>query len=158
MIDIKPIQPAFRLNVLESGQHADIKVATLHLLEQVGVRFPSPAALQVFAESGASVDPRSQIVKLPPELVLEAMKKAPRTYVLSGREPGTELLLDGNNTYFSTDGCGTITVDFETGEQRSSCKEDVARMARVVDYLSSISFVFAAMSLSISSSWFLISF
>jgi hypothetical protein len=47
---------------------------------------------------------------------------------------------------FGTDGYGTLTIDFETGEQRYSCKEDVAKMARVSDYLSSIAFYWPMVS------------
>ena len=56
------------------------------------------------------------------------------------------MLLDGASTYFGTDGCGTTTIDFETGEQRHSCKEDVAKMARVADYLPSVSFYWPMVS------------
>ncbi len=87
-----------------------------------------------------------QVVRLPPEMVLEAMSHAPRSYTLSGRAAGTDLLLDGTRSYFATDGCGTLTVDFETGEERQSCKEDVAKMARVADYLSSIAFYWPMVS------------
>ena len=131
---------------MDPGQLAEIKSATFQILETAGVHFPSERALQVFAEHGAQVDLESQIVRLSPELVAEAMSHAPRSYVLSGRAEGTDLLLDGTRSYFSTDGCGTLTVDFETGEQRRSCKDDVARMARVADYLSSIAFFWPMVS------------
>jgi trimethylamine--corrinoid protein Co-methyltransferase len=146
MADIKPIQSKLRVDVLSAEQVAKIKAATLRVLETVGVHFPSEYALSVFAEHGAKVDTGSQIVRLPRELVLEAMSQAPRTYPLAGRTEGTDMVLDGSSSYFSTDGCGTETIDLETGEQRSSRKEDVAMMARVADYLSSISFYWPIVS------------
>jgi trimethylamine--corrinoid protein Co-methyltransferase len=115
-------------------------------LEHVGVHFPSQRALRVFAEHGAQVDADRQVVRLSPDLVIEAMRCAPRTYTLSGRCEGTDLLLDGSATYFGTDGCGTRTLDFETGQERRSCKQDVARMARVADYLSSVAFYWPMVS------------
>jgi len=146
MVNIKPIHPKLRVDVLSADQVAEIRAATLHLLEEVGVHFPSKAALSVFAEHGAQVDPEGQVVRFSPDLVLEAMSHAPRTYTLSGRAEGTELMLDGTSSYFSTDGSGTKTIDFETGEQRSSQKDDVAMMAHVADYLSSISFYWPIVS------------
>jgi len=146
MTDIKPIRPRSHLEVLNADELAAIQSATLHILEHVGVSFPSERALHIFAEHGAQVDMDGQIVRLPPDLVTEAMSHAPRSYVLSGRAEGTDLLLDGASSYFGTDGCGTLTVDFETGEQRYSCKEDVAKMARVSDYLSSIAFYWPMVS------------
>jgi trimethylamine--corrinoid protein Co-methyltransferase len=145
-VNIKPIQPKWRANVLGADQVAEIRAATLHVLERVGVHFPSERALRVFAEHGAQVDWESQIVRLAPELVLEAMSHAPRTYILSGRAEGTDLTLNGSASYFATDGSGTETIDFETGEHRRSTKADVAMMAHVADYLSSISFYWPMIS------------
>ena len=85
-------------------------------------------------------------MRMSPELVLDALSRAPRSYKLCGRADKTDLLLDGTSSYFGTDGCGTITVDFDTGEKRHSCKEDVAKMARVADYLSSIAFYWPMVS------------
>lgn len=135
---IEPIQPSFHLEVLSADQLETIRSATLHILEDVGVRFPSEKALAIFADHGAQVEMDRQIVRLSPNIVMEAMSHAPRSYVLAGRSEGTDLLLDGNCSYFSTEGCGVETVDFNTGEQRASCKEDVAKMARVADCLSSV--------------------
>jgi trimethylamine--corrinoid protein Co-methyltransferase len=136
--EIQPIRADFGLEVLDADQLDTIKSATLRILEHVGVRFPSRRALRIFAEHGAEVDMESQVVRLSADLVEEAMGHAPRSYTLAGRNDGTDLLLDGANTYFATDGCGVETIDFETGERRPSRKEDVAKMARVADYLSSI--------------------
>jgi trimethylamine--corrinoid protein Co-methyltransferase len=146
MPEIKPIRRKFDLEVLDAAQLQEIKSATLHVLEKTGVQFPSERALQIFAEHGAQVDADTQVVRISPDLVLKALDKAPRTYTLAGRSAGTELLLDGTRSYFGTDGCGTLTVDLHTGEERASCKEDVATMARVIDYLSSIAFYWPMVS------------
>jgi len=146
MAIIEPIQSKLELKVLDDEQMDQIKSATLHVLEHVGVRFPSEKALDKFAEHGAIVDGDTQVVKLPVDFVLTAMSQAPRSYMLSGRAEGTDLMLGSGNSYFATDGCGVETIDSDTGEQRPSCKEDVARMARVSDYLSSIAFYWPMVS------------
>ena len=64
---------------------------------------PFGRSLRVFIEHGAQVDLESQIVRLSPDLVLEAMSQAPRTYTLAGRAEGTELILDGPASFYSTD-------------------------------------------------------
>jgi trimethylamine--corrinoid protein Co-methyltransferase len=48
--------------------------------------------------------------------------------------------------YMATDGCGLTTIDFETGQRRKSVQDDVAKMARVSDYLSSIAFYWPMVS------------
>jgi trimethylamine--corrinoid protein Co-methyltransferase len=146
MIDIKPIQSRIHLDVLGDGELQAIRSATLDVLDRAGVHFPSGRALQVFADHGARVDHDTGIVRLAPEFVMETMALAPRTYSLSGRSERPELLLDGSNTYFGTADCGHLTVDFVTGEERPSRKEDVAQMARVADYLPSIAFYWPLVS------------
>jgi trimethylamine--corrinoid protein Co-methyltransferase len=88
----------------------------------------------------------TQVVRLSSDLVLEALSHAPRSYVLAGRAEDLDLVLDGTCSYIGTDGCGTETIDFETGDRRPSCKKDVARMAQVVDYLSSVAFYWPMVS------------
>ncbi len=146
MVEIQPIKSIYPFDALDADQLACIKDATLYVLDKVGVRFPSEKALRIFDEHGANVDFETKIVCMPPDLVLESMGKAPRNYTLSGRAEGTDLYLGNGYSYFSTDGCGHETLDFETGERRLSCKEDVAKMAWVCDYLSSIAFYWPIVS------------
>jgi trimethylamine--corrinoid protein Co-methyltransferase len=145
-VNIQPIQPRVKMELLTQAELERIKSGTLQILQDVGVHFPSKQALKVFASHGATVDMETRIVRLQPELVLEAMSRAPRSYTLSGRMDGTDITLDGSGSYFCTDGCGVHTQDFETGEIRPSRKEDVAAMARVADYLSSIAFYWPIVS------------
>jgi trimethylamine--corrinoid protein Co-methyltransferase len=146
MPSILPIRSQLKLEVLSAEALAEIKSATLQVMERVGVRFPSPKALQVFADHGADIEHDTGIVKLPGDLVLNAMRRAPRAYALAGRGEDTNLTLDGAASYFGTDGCGVETVDFSTGARRRSRKADVAQMARVADYLSSIAFYWPMVS------------
>jgi trimethylamine--corrinoid protein Co-methyltransferase len=112
----------------------------------VGVKFPSEKALAIFAEHGARVDPETQIVKIPRDLVLRAMASVPRTFPVGARDPALDFHLQEGVTYFTTDGCGVEVVDLDTGRQRPSCKADVGMMARVADYLSSVAFYWPMVS------------
>lgn len=143
---LQPITPSYRLRILEASELARFKDATLEILREVGVHCPSQKALRIYAENGAWVDFETQIVKFPPDVVQAAMGSAPRHYTLGARSPEHDLRLDGNHFYCSTDGCGTETMDFLSRERRASKKEDVAQMARVADYLSSISFYWPIVS------------
>jgi len=102
--------------------------------------------LEIFAEHGAHVDMVNEIVRIPPGIVTKAMATAPRSFILGGREERFDLLLDGNRSYLSTDGTGVHVIDLETRERRSSCKEDVALMARVCDALPLVSFFWPMVS------------
>jgi len=143
---LQPITPAYRVSILEAFQLAQLRSATLDILADVGVHCPSPLGLKIFAEHGGRVDFAAQIVKLPPDAVESAMSCAPRFYVMGARSPTHDLNLDGRSTYLATDGCGVETIDFATRQRRPSCKQDVAEMARVSDYLSSIGFYWPIVS------------
>jgi len=143
---LEPIVPAYHVRILSDEQLAQLKSATLEVLETVGIHCPSGKALKIYAEHGAHVDFESEIVKLPPDVVLEAMSHAPRFYTMGARSAAHDLVLDGTAFYCATDGCGTRTVDFETRKERPSVKEDVAIVACVADYLSSIGFYWPIVS------------
>lgn len=143
---LEPLKTSFRLRFLSDAQLDSLQLATLEILERTGVRFPSQQALSIFAEHGAEVDWKTQIVRMTPDFVLKAISTIPRYFRLGAREPGYDLQLEDGVTYFTTDGCGVETIDFETRQRRPSCKNDVATMALVSDYLPSIGFVWPMVS------------
>jgi len=144
--DIKPITPQFHLRILSDEQLDQLQEAALEILQDVGVHCPSEKALAIYAEHGAQVDFETQIVKLSPDAVMEAMSHAPRFYTMGARSQTHDLNLDGTATYIATDGTGVETIDFTTNQRRGSLKADVARMARVTDYLSSMGFYWPMVS------------
>ncbi len=144
--DILPFTSPFKSEALTQAELEALKEKTLYLLDEVGVHFPSTKALEIFADHGASVDMETEIVRITPDLVKKAMSTAPRSFVLGGREERFDLLLDGSCSYLSTDGTGVHVIDPETREKRSSCKEDVALMARVCDALPLVSFYWPMVS------------
>jgi trimethylamine--corrinoid protein Co-methyltransferase len=144
--DIIPFTSPFKSEALTQAELEALKEKTLYLLDEVGVHFPSTKALEIFSDHGAQVDMGAEIVRIPPELVIKAMSTAPRSFVLGGREERFDLLLDGSCSYLSTDGTGIHVIDLETREKRSSCKEDIALMARVCDALPLISFYWPMVS------------
>jgi trimethylamine--corrinoid protein Co-methyltransferase len=135
-----------KYEVLTEEQLETLKEGTLHLLERVGVRFPSLIALRTFADHGAQVDWENKIVHISPDLVERAMATAPRSFVLGGRQERFDLFLDGNRTYLATDGCGVRVMDLESRTVRPSCKDDIAQMAKVCDALPLISFFWPLVS------------
>ncbi len=143
---LEPIEPKYRVRILTDQQLERLKSATLHILQEVGIQCPSDRALRIYAEHGAQVDQESQIVRLPSDVVLDAISHAPRFYTMGARLPEFDLHLDGSAFYCATDGCGVETVDFKTRQRRASVKADVAEMARVADYLSSIGFYWPVVS------------
>ncbi len=143
---LQPIVPSYHVRILSDEQLEQFKSATLEILEETGIHCPSEKALAIYAEHGAHVDFESQIVKLPPDVVLRAMSHALRFYTMGARSPAHDLKLDGTALYCATDGSGTETIDFVSRQRRASVKDDVAKMARISDYLSSMGFYWPIVS------------
>jgi len=145
-LPITPIKTNLRINHLSAEQLGQLRDATLYILETVGVKFPSEKAMAVFEQHGAQVDRETQIVRIPRQLVMQAMSGVPRYFKVGSRSPETDFALQEGHTYFCTDGCGHEVVDFYNGEIRPSTKADVGMMARVVDYLPSMAFYWPMVS------------
>jgi trimethylamine--corrinoid protein Co-methyltransferase len=143
---LEPIRSAYRIRLLDDGQLDRLRDATLRILDEVGVKFPSTTALEILAGHGARVDRATQVVRFPPDLVLRALATAPRTFTLGARVPEYDLHLERGTSYFTTDGCGVATIDFDTRAERPSRKADVGEMARIADYLPSIGFYWPMVS------------
>lgn len=143
---ITPIQTPYKLNFLDTEQLDNLQDATLRVLENTGVQFPSEKALSIFVDHGAEVDIDTKVVKIPRDLVKKAMSTLPRYPILGARNPDFDLQMQGGVSYFTNDGCGHQVVDFKTGERRASRKSDVGMMARINDYLSSMAFSWTMVS------------
>lgn len=146
----KPIlsitNPKLGLDVLTPEEVQQIHAATLHILEHVGVRFPSARALEIWEAHGASVDHEKSIVRAKPQLIEDALSKAPPAYPLAARDPQQDLPLDGNHVFLGTDGCGVEVLDLHSGVRRTSCLQDVADIARLADATPEIGFHWVAVS------------
>ena len=75
---IDPIAPAYHVRILTDRQLEQFKAATFEILERTGIQCPSERALKLYAEHGATVDFENQIVRLSPDVILDALAKAPR--------------------------------------------------------------------------------
>ena len=143
---LQPIEPTYRIRILSDEQLEQFKSSTFEILEKTGFHCPSERALNIYAEHGAKVDSETQIVKLSSDVILEALSYAPRYYTMGARTEAFDLDLSKQVTYEATDGTGTKTIDYVTRKERASVKDDVAKTARIADYLSSISFYWPMVS------------
>jgi trimethylamine:corrinoid methyltransferase-like protein len=138
--------PKLSLNILTQEEVLRIHTASLDIIENTGIRFPSTRALDIWESHGAIVDRSTSIVKVPGYIIEDALKLAPQKYDLAARDPNQDLSLDGNHVYLGTDGCGVEVLDIRTGKRRMSCWQDVADIARIGDALEEIAFHWVAVS------------
>lgn len=139
--NIKTISnPKLKLKILTTEEVQKIHDATLHIIEHVGVKFPSKRALEIWEANGAKVDHEKKIVRVKPQVIEDALKKAPPAYKLAARDPQQDLQLDGNHVNLGTDGCGVEVIDIHTKEKRTSCLQDVRDIARIADATEEVAF------------------
>jgi trimethylamine--corrinoid protein Co-methyltransferase len=132
--------PKLHLEILTPLEVTKIHDATLWIIENVGVRFPSRRALEIWAAHGATVDPDKMVVWAKAELIEKALRSCPPVYPLAARDPKQDLALDGNHVYVGTDGCGVEVIDIHTGIRRVSSLQDVSDIARIADDTEEIAF------------------
>jgi len=138
--------PRLSMNILDEQDVQRIHTATLDVIENTGVRFPSSKAIEIWAANGAIVDHETQIVKAPGHLIEKALKQAPPAYSLAALNPDLDLPMDGNHVFLGTDGCGVEVIDLYTGIRRRSGLQDVADIATVADFLPQVAFHWVAVS------------
>jgi trimethylamine--corrinoid protein Co-methyltransferase len=129
-----------RLAILDEDAVRRIHAASLDVIERVGVRFPSPKALDLLEAHGAQVDRESMVARIPGHIIEQYLAKAPPAYALAAADPALDLPLDGEHCYLGTDGCGVEVLDAFSGQRRPSTKQDVEDIARVADALPAIAF------------------
>jgi len=123
------------LEVLTSNQVEQIHLASLEVLDRIGIKIFSERALTTLAEAGADVDLKTGVARIPSHLISEAIDRCRRPVKLCARNPKYDLVLDGEHIHLCTDGSGIGVLDSGSGVRRPSTKEDVADSARLADYL-----------------------
>jgi trimethylamine--corrinoid protein Co-methyltransferase len=130
------------IRMLTDDEIERIHLATLDLLEQVGLYSDSQRILNLFHNSGADVDLNRKTIKLPRYIVEESIKKAPKEVKFFGRNSKQDLVINSHATHFGMGGTPVPFVrDIETGEVRRSIKKDVEDAARIGDFLPNMDFL-----------------
>ena len=132
----RPRSGGLSLNVFTDAELEDIHLATLEVLERTGVFVEDDEALDIFKDGGCRVDRETRIVRIPPHVVEDAIRSAPSRYVLYGRDPKNDFVMEPGRVAFTNFSEGIRVIDVETGEYRDSTKQDIADSARLNDYLS----------------------
>ncbi len=128
----------FSLNVFTDDELDEIHLATLEVLQKTGLFVEDEEALNIFGDHGATIDRERKVAKLPPYLVEDAIRSAPPKFILCGRNPKNDVVLESKRVCFTNFGEGIYVDDLFTGEHRSTTKQDVADSALLADYLDNI--------------------
>jgi len=135
-----PVATGLHMDILTDNELDELHESTLQVLEKTGIFIENKAAMDCFEAAGAQVDRKGGVVKIPPQLVENAIQSAPSKVLLAGRDPKHDLVLGENKVHFTNFSEGVKINDPYTGENRSPIKKDLVETARVIDYLDEIDF------------------
>ena len=119
--------------ILSEDERQKIHEESVKILEQVGAKFLSKRALKILSDNGARIDQDTGIAKIPAEMVEQALKTAPKSFVLGSRDPSKDVVLPRPTAGYVLDMGGVFTRDFHTGERRYATLQDNADCMRVFD-------------------------
>ncbi len=126
---------------LSENEQLKIHEQSIKILEEVGVKFLSKKALKILEKNGAKVDYTEKLAKIPREMVDQALKTAPKSFVLGARDPKFDVAYPSQHTGYVLDCGGVFTFDYKKGERRYSTMKDCEDALRVFEKMSLGSYI-----------------
>lgn len=121
----------FHSQLLTDSEKEQIHQEALKILQETGAKFHSEKALKLLESHGARIDWDKRIAYIPSELVDQAIKTTPSSFVLGARNPQYDYPVPSPITRFCLDGTGSFAQDFYTGEHRYGTVQDNINGLRV---------------------------
>lgn len=130
----------FGLKSLSDSEVEFIHQTTLQVLQHTGLKIYGEEAIKIFHGAGAVVEKSGDhaIVKIPPVIVEDCIRQAPRIFGCYGREREDDLILEPSLVSLSCAGGCVNVIDPYTLEHRPAMKKDCGNIARICDSLDEI--------------------
>lgn len=129
----KPVLPGEvggRYKPLNDKQVKSIEENVFRILEEIGFNDATPHCIETCVEFGAIMGNDGRL-RMPRDVVRNAMELAQRNLTLHGQSPEYDLDLSGSKVHFSTAGAAVLIADPENNEYRESLSKDLYDMARI---------------------------
>jgi trimethylamine--corrinoid protein Co-methyltransferase len=138
-----------RLRFLSPDEEDLIHEKSLEVLGDIGVLVRSESVLSLLDDSGAKVDMKNRIAKIPEGMISDALKSAPTSFKMCARNRTNDIQVPATGTpYLSTDGLTLYVTDLDTGEKRNATRTDFAEFARLADALDAVDFFWPIVTIS----------
>lgn len=111
--------------------------ASLEILANVGMLVRNEEARSIFARQGCKVDHETLIVKFPSPIIEHFRRLLPSKFTFFARDPKFDRTIPLNRPLIVTGSSAPDIVDPVTGEIRRSRSDDIARIAHLIQELSS---------------------
>ncbi|MEM7116725.1 MAG: trimethylamine methyltransferase family protein [Chloroflexota bacterium] len=126
-----PIAP---VNWASPEQIEKLHNASLSILENVGMAFMAPEALDLWAKAGAKVNHQEERVWIDRGLLLDLVDKAPSQFTWHARNPAYSVTIGGNHIAFTPNSGMPYVSDLDRG-RRNGTLADLERFVKLAHML-----------------------
>ena len=117
-----------------------IHLASLSILERIGMQVLDPEARSVLAAAGCEVDEASTMVRFPAELVEQAVAHAPAEFTLHSWNPDHDVRVGGRAMVFSTVASAPNYID-RAGVRRTGDRAGFQDLLRLAQSLNAVHYI-----------------
>jgi trimethylamine--corrinoid protein Co-methyltransferase len=128
------------LSMMNEERVRQFHQSALTILVEVGLNVHHQEMRTLLDRSGAKIGHDNRVF-LTEQLVSQALETVQKDVVVYNRQGQPSMPLGSHQSYFGTGSDLLYTYNYETGQQRKSTLDDVARSARLCDALEEIDFV-----------------
>jgi trimethylamine--corrinoid protein Co-methyltransferase len=125
------------IEILSADQVEAVHVASLRILDGIGMEVLGDRAIDALARAGARVDRATRMVRLDPAQVDSLVALAPREFRLHARNPERDVLFGGTNVVFCAVGGPAFVSDLDRGRRAGNFADfvDYVRVIGALDVL-----------------------
>ena len=116
--------------VISEDELEAIHQTSLQILEEMGMDFMHEGAREILRQAGAEVRPGSERVRIPRELVLQAIRTCPSEFTLHARNPERNIAIGGRHLAFAQVASPPNCSDMQGG-RRAGNQNDFRNMVRL---------------------------
>jgi len=127
----RPVEP------LDEEAVERIHNGAMRILEEIGILFLNDEALGIFKHAGCDVDMETQRVRLDRAFVMEQVKKAPKTFTITPRNPARTVTVGGDSMLFVNVSSPPNAMDLDRG-RRPGDRESFRDFVKLTQYFNCI--------------------
>ncbi len=120
---------------MSSDELEAIHVASLRVLEEIGMDFLDPEAREVLRAAGAHVEPGSERVRFDRAMVEERIRTAPSSFTLHAPNPAHDLVIGGDWVAFGSVASAPNVFDADRGRRvgNRADYQDLIRLSQMLE-------------------------
>ena len=129
------------IEVLSADELEAIQQTSYTILEEIGMDFLHPDAVEILRKAGADTQPGSERVRIDRGLLQELVAKAPPRFTYHARNPEHDLEIGGRTMVFGSVGSAPNVSDLDRGRRVGNYKDycDLVRLCQSLNIIHLIS-------------------